>query len=73
MNEKEYESLYEALVAAHKILPVEKDCGKTEADFRRKIRKLEKAVLKRQKKLATRAASKARKANKSKGKSVAKS
>jgi len=49
MTEKEYESLYDALVAAHKILPGEKDCDKTEADFRKKIRKLEKAVLKRQK------------------------
>jgi len=49
MTEEEYESLYEALVAAHKMLPEEKDCGKTEADFRRKIRKLEKALLKRQK------------------------
>ena len=54
MTEKEYEALYEALVAAHKVLPPEKDCDKTEADFRKKIRKL-KAVLKRQKKEATRA------------------
>ena len=55
MTEKEYEALYEALVAAHKVLPPEKDCDKTEADFRKKIRKLKKAVLKRQKKEATRA------------------
>ena len=52
MTEREYETLYEALVAAHKILPKEKDCDKTEADFLRKIRKLEKAVLKRQKAVA---------------------
>jgi hypothetical protein len=55
VTEKEYEALYEALVAAHKVLPPEKDCDKMEADFRKKIRKLEKAVLKRQKKEATRA------------------
>jgi hypothetical protein len=51
---------YEALVAANKILPAEKDCDKTEADFRRKIRKLEKLVLKRQRE-ATGAKGKARK------------
>jgi hypothetical protein len=61
MTEEEYESLYEALVAAHKILPAEKDCDKTEADFRRKIRKLEKAVLKRQKEAAGRGTGKASK------------
>ena len=54
MTEKEYELLHEALVAAHKILPGEKDCNKTEANFRRKIRKLEKAVLKRQEAVARR-------------------
>jgi hypothetical protein len=54
MTEEKYESLYETLVAAHKILPVAKDCSKAEADFRKKIRKLEKAVLKRQQKVAER-------------------
>ena len=42
MTEEEYESLYEALVAAHNILPEEEDREKIEADFRKKIRKLEK-------------------------------
>jgi hypothetical protein len=60
MTEKEYEALYEALVAAHKIIPGEKYCSKKEADFREKIIKLEKAVLKRQKK-AARAKDKAKK------------
>ena len=46
--------------AANKILPAEKDCDKTEADFRKKIRKLEKLVLKRQRE-ATGAKGKARK------------
>lgn len=55
MTEEEYEALHKALVAANKVLPGEKYCDKTEADFRKKIRKLEKAVLKRQKKEATRA------------------
>jgi hypothetical protein len=49
MTEEEYEALHKALVAANKVLPGEKYCDKTEADFRKKIRKLEKAVLKRQK------------------------
>ena len=52
MTEKEYEALYEALEAAHKILPGSKDCHGKDSDLRRKIRKLEKAVLKRQKKMA---------------------
>ena len=60
MTEEEYEALHKALVAADKILPGEKDCDKTEADFRRKLRKLEKAVLKRQKQ-AARAKGKAKK------------
>ncbi|HEY5742022.1 MAG TPA: hypothetical protein VIS99_05720 [Terrimicrobiaceae bacterium] len=60
MTEKEYEALHAALVAAHKILPGEKHCSKKEAEFREKILKLEKAVLKRQKK-AERAKSKASK------------
>ena len=60
MTEKEYETLHEALVAASKILPGEKECDKTEAEFRRKLRKLEKAVLKRQKE-AARAKGKAKK------------
>ena len=37
MTEKEYEALYEALVAAHKVLPPEKDYDKTEADFVRRF------------------------------------
>jgi hypothetical protein len=61
MTEKEYELLRAALVAAHKILPGEKDCNKTETDFRRKIRKLEKAVLKRQKEAAGRGKGKPKK------------
>jgi hypothetical protein len=61
MTEKEYELLHEALVAAHKILPGEKNCDKTEADFRRKIRKLEKAVLKRRKEAGRRGKGKAKK------------
>ncbi|HEY5706444.1 MAG TPA: hypothetical protein VIS96_12805 [Terrimicrobiaceae bacterium] len=52
MTEKEYEALYEALEAAHKILPGTKDCDEKDAELRKKIRKLEKAVLKRQKKAA---------------------
>jgi hypothetical protein len=52
MTEKEYEALYEALEAAHKILPGEKDCGTEDFELRKKIRKLEKAVLKRQKEAA---------------------
>ena len=52
MTEKEYEALYEALEAAHKILPGDKDCGAKDSELRRKIKKLEKAVLKRQKKAA---------------------
>lgn len=52
MTEKEYQALYEALEAAHNILPGEKDCGAKDAELREKIRKLEKAVLKRQKKAA---------------------
>jgi hypothetical protein len=52
MTDQEYEALHEALVAANKILPAEKDCDKTEADFRQKIRKLEKLVLKRQRETA---------------------
>ena len=52
MTEKEYETLYEALEAAHKILPGEKECDEKDAELRKKIRKLEKAVLKRQKKAA---------------------
>ncbi|HEY5814304.1 MAG TPA: hypothetical protein VIT23_16820 [Terrimicrobiaceae bacterium] len=60
MTENEYEALYNALVAAHKIIPGEKSCSKKESEFREKILKLEKAVLKRQKK-AERANSKARK------------
>jgi hypothetical protein len=52
MTEKEYEALYEALEAAHKILPGSKDCDSKDSELRKKIRKLEKAVLKRQKKVA---------------------
>ena len=52
MTEKEYEALYEALEAAHKILPGEKDCAEKDAELRKRIRKLEKAVLKRQRKAA---------------------
>ena len=52
MTEKEYEALYEALEAAHKILPGDKDCGAKDSELRKKIQKLEKAVLKRQKKAA---------------------
>ena len=39
MTEKEYEALYEALEAAHKILPGAKD-----SELRKKIRKLEKTL-----------------------------
>ena len=46
MTEEEYEALYEALEAAHKILPGAKDCDEKDAELRKKIRKLEKAVLK---------------------------
>ena len=52
MTEREYEALYEALEAAHKILPGSKDCDEKDSELRKKIRKLEKAVLKRQKKMA---------------------
>lgn len=52
MTEKEYKALYEALEAAHKILPGAKGCDEKDAELRKKIRKLEKAVLKRQKKAA---------------------
>ena len=52
MTEKEYEALYEALEAAHKILPGAKACDEKDAELRKKIRKLEKAVLKRRKKAA---------------------
>ena len=52
MTEKEYEALYEALEAADKILPGDKDCGAKDSELRKKIKKLEKAVLKRQKKAA---------------------
>lgn len=52
MTEKEYEALYEALEAAHKIFPGKKDCDEKDAELRKKIRKLEKAVLKRRKKVA---------------------
>jgi hypothetical protein len=52
MTEKEYEALYEALEAAHKILPAEKNCDEKDGELRAKIRKLEKLVLKRQKKAA---------------------
>jgi hypothetical protein len=52
MTEEEYEALYEALEAAQKILPGGEECGKKDAELRAKIRKLEKAVLKRQKKAA---------------------
>ena len=52
MTEKEYEALYQALEAAHNILPGDKDCGAQDAELRKKIRKLEKAVLKRQRKAA---------------------
>jgi hypothetical protein len=33
MTEEEYESLHAALVAAHKILPVDKDCNKNGSRF----------------------------------------
>jgi hypothetical protein len=52
MTEKEYQALYEALEAAHKVLPGEKNCDEKDAELRKKIRKLEKAVLTRQKKAA---------------------
>jgi hypothetical protein len=52
MTEKEYEALYEALEAAHKILPGAKDCDEKDSELRKKIQKLEKAVLKRQKRVA---------------------
>jgi hypothetical protein len=52
MTGKEYKALYEALEAAHKILPGEKDCGAKDSELRKKIQKLEKAVLRRQKKAA---------------------
>lgn len=52
MTEKEYEALYEALEAAHRILPGAKDCDEKDADLRKKIRKLEKAVLRRQRRVA---------------------
>ena len=52
MTEKEDEALYEALEAAHKILPGAKSCDAKDSELRKKIRKLEKAVLKRQKKAA---------------------
>jgi hypothetical protein len=52
MTEKEYEALYEALEAAHKILPGDEKCDAKDLELRKKIRKLEKAVLKRQKKAA---------------------
>ena len=52
MTEKEYEALYEALEAAHKILPGEEKCDVKDLELRKKIRKLEKAVLKRQRKAA---------------------
>jgi hypothetical protein len=52
MTEREYEALYEALVAAHKILPGDKHCDEKDSELRKKIQKLEKAVRKRQKKVA---------------------
>ena len=52
MTEKEYEALYEALLAADRLLAGAEDCDKKDAELRKKIRKLEKAVLKRQKKAA---------------------
>jgi len=52
MTEKEYEALYEALEAAHKILPGAKECDAKDAELRKKMRKLEKAVRKRQEKVA---------------------
>jgi hypothetical protein len=52
MTEKEYEALYEALEAAHKILPGAKECDAKDSELRKKIRKLEKAVRKRQEKVA---------------------
>jgi hypothetical protein len=52
MTEKEYQALYDSLEAANKILKDDKDSDEYAADFRKKIRKLEKAVQKRQKALA---------------------
>lgn len=52
MTEKEYKALYEALEAAHTLLAGAEHCDKKDAELRKKIRKLEKAVLKRQKKAA---------------------
>ena len=52
MTEKEYEALYEAPEAAHKILPGAKERDAKESELRKKIRKLEKAVRKRQEKVA---------------------
>ena len=43
MTEKEYQALYEALEAAHKILPGTKERDAKESELRKKIRKLEKA------------------------------
>jgi hypothetical protein len=48
----QYEALYEALEAAHKILPGAKECDAKDSELRKKIRKLEKAVRKRQEKVA---------------------
>ena len=52
ITEKEYEALYEALEAAHKILPGAKERDAKDSELRKKIRKLEKAVRKRQEKVA---------------------
>jgi hypothetical protein len=46
----QYEALYEALEAAHEILPRAKVCDAKDSELRKKIRKLEKAVRKRQEK-----------------------
>ena len=52
MTDKEYEALYEALVAADRILPGAKECDAKDSELRKKIRKLEKAVRRRQEKVA---------------------
>ena len=52
MTEKEYQAVYEALEAAHEILPGPKSRDAKDSELRKKIRKLEKAVRKRQEKVA---------------------
>ena len=42
MTEKEYEALYEALQAAHKLLPGTKDCDEKDAEYARRSASLKK-------------------------------